>query len=63
MQYMAETDIKYLSCCPMSHVVFWADSGLTASVRASINSCRLGRSERLAVAANLSAVELVDMLR
>ena len=30
----------------------WAGGGLTASVRESMNCCRLGRSERLALAAN-----------
>ena len=35
---------------------FWAGSRLSASVHGSIISCRLGRSERLAVAANIAAV-------
>jgi hypothetical protein len=35
---------------------FWAGSGLSASVRGSMNSCRLGRSELLAAAANYSDV-------
>jgi hypothetical protein len=33
------------------HGSFWAGSYLSASVRGSINSCRLGRSERSAVPA------------
>jgi hypothetical protein len=34
----------------------WADSGLSPSRRGSINSCRLGRSELLAVAANKAVI-------
>lgn len=34
----------------------WAGSGLTASARGSMNSCRLGQSECLAVAGNISDV-------
>ena len=35
-------------------------SGLSAPVRGSMNSCRLGRSERLAVAANFPDVLVVS---
>lgn len=34
----------------------WADSGLSGFVREWMNSCRVGRSERLAIVANNSAV-------
>lgn len=37
---------------------FWAGSRLSASVRGSMISCRLGRSERLAVVANKGAFQL-----
>ena len=46
--------------CP--HVIvrrddrLWAGSGLSASVRRSMYSCRLGRSEHLAVLANISVI-------
>ena len=35
---------------------FWAGSRLAGSLRGQMNSCRLGRSGRLAVAANIAAV-------
>ena len=34
----------------------WAGSRLAGSLRGQMNSCRLGRSGRLAVAANIAAV-------
>lgn len=34
----------------------WAGSGMSASVRGSMNSCRLGWSGRLAVAANFANI-------
>ena len=36
---------------------YWAESGRAASWRGSMLSCRLGRSERLAAAANFPDVE------
>ena len=44
------------SWCALN-VVNWAGSGLSASWRGSMLSCRLGRSERLAAAANFPDVE------
>jgi len=40
----------------------WAGSGLSAAMRGLMNSCRLGRSERLAVAANNSAISAIRLV-
>ncbi|MFN0045520.1 MAG: hypothetical protein ACKVOS_03550 [Sphingorhabdus sp.] len=41
---------------PLLDGSFWAGSGRSASVRGSMNSCRLGRLERLAAVANFSVI-------
>lgn len=40
----------------------WAESRQSASARRSMNSCRLGRSEPLAVAANISAISAIRLV-
>ena len=39
----------------------WAGSRLAGSLRGQMNSCRLGRSERLAVADNVLSVHYHDL--